>query len=228
MLPAQLARLFREAIEWSRATRASAPQARDIRQQADELKQQDPVGNAERATELRRQASEMELASWPDFRQFRNVLEKIKDHLIGPEQGESIRQRLNEIRYSTFGGSPRPGDEDGRDRGLLRFEELANALLSAPQKQRGSSPEDQHIDRPLGKKSWDYTEYMAKGDLTERQRECYSLRFEYGLSESEIARRLKIHRSTVQQHIGRADVILKTADGKAKAQRHGAHYSRSD
>jgi DNA-directed RNA polymerase specialized sigma24 family protein len=44
--------------------------------------------------------------------------------------------------------------------------------------------------------------------LTERQRDCISLRLEYGLTIPKIAARLGLHHSTVQHHIRRAAVKI--------------------
>lgn len=45
--------------------------------------------------------------------------------------------------------------------------------------------------------------------LTRRQRDCFSLTLEYGLSVSEVARRLEIHRKTVYGHLKAASRKLR-------------------
>ena len=57
-------------------------------------------------------------------------------------------------------------------------------------------------EKPLRKKL-DLSAYLTGTRLTERQHECLSLRLEYGLSVNAIARRLGIHRKTVQEHLDR-------------------------
>jgi hypothetical protein len=51
----------------------------------------------------------------------------------------------------------------------------------------------------LGQKKQDLSGYFI--NLTHRQKDCISLRFEYGLTESEVSRRLCITRATVQEHL---------------------------
>lgn len=51
----------------------------------------------------------------------------------------------------------------------------------------------------------DMSAYLAQVDLTQRQRDCFSLRKEYGLSLAEVAARLGINRKTVYEHIHEAE-----------------------
>lgn len=60
------------------------------------------------------------------------------------------------------------------------------------------------IPQNLGRKKVDYSRYMDRAGLTDRQRECFSLSNEYGYKQTDIARKLKLHHSTVQYHIKRA------------------------
>lgn len=54
--------------------------------------------------------------------------------------------------------------------------------------------------------------------MTERQRECMSLKFEYELTVSEIAERLDLNRTTVDEHIVAAERKLRMAKIKDKGQ----------
>jgi DNA-binding CsgD family transcriptional regulator len=56
----------------------------------------------------------------------------------------------------------------------------------------------------LGQKKSDISQYMDGARLTNLQHDCLSLRLEYGLPVTEIARRLEKHHSTVQYHLKRA------------------------
>jgi len=47
----------------------------------------------------------------------------------------------------------------------------------------------------------DLSEWLDRAALTDRQRECLSLKFEYELSQTRIARYLGIDRKTVDEHI---------------------------
>lgn len=60
----------------------------------------------------------------------------------------------------------------------------------------------------LGQKRTDLSRYLEAADLTERQWECASMKYEYSLSIVEIARRLGIHRSTVQESLHAANKRL--------------------
>jgi DNA-binding NarL/FixJ family response regulator len=57
---------------------------------------------------------------------------------------------------------------------------------------------------------------LSRYSLTDRQEEVLSLQLEYGLSKAEIAKRLRIHRSTVDQHIKAAG---KRMNGQWRANR---------
>lgn len=56
----------------------------------------------------------------------------------------------------------------------------------------------------LAAKTTDLSKYLEGAGLTDRQRECFSLKFEYELTVSEIASRLGISRKTVDEHIAAA------------------------
>jgi len=53
----------------------------------------------------------------------------------------------------------------------------------------------------LGEKTMDMSQYFDSANLTKRQRDCLSMKYEYALSAAEIARRLDLHRTTVEEHI---------------------------
>lgn len=55
--------------------------------------------------------------------------------------------------------------------------------------------------------------------LTNRQHDCASLKWEYGLSESEIARRLNLHHTTVHEHLDRAKERIDAARNSEKKQK---------
>lgn len=68
----------------------------------------------------------------------------------------------------------------------------------------------------LSAKKQDLSNYFDDAKLTERQRECISLRLEYGLSITKIAQRLRIDRKTVRTHVDAASVKMKAAISKDK------------
>jgi DNA-binding CsgD family transcriptional regulator len=61
----------------------------------------------------------------------------------------------------------------------------------------------------------DMSQYIDSAKLTKRQREILSLRYEYGLSFAHIARRLGLHRKTVDEHFQRGNMKL-SAMGQAE------------
>lgn len=64
-----------------------------------------------------------------------------------------------------------------------------------------SQPSEGKIPRKIS----DFGKWMDEADLTDRQRTCFSYKLEHDLSVSEIARRLKISRAVVQEHIHAAN-----------------------
>jgi len=69
---------------------------------------------------------------------------------------------------------------------------------------------------PLPPKQQNLSSYLGLATLTERQRECFSLRFEYGLATSEIARRLGISRKVVGKYIKAANGKLQSAQANER------------
>jgi DNA-directed RNA polymerase specialized sigma24 family protein len=71
----------------------------------------------------------------------------------------------------------------------------------------------------LPPKKTDLSRYLDGAGLTDHQRECASLRFEYGITLTEIAQRLGKHHSTIQYHLDRAKAKMSTkfqAKGRVK------------
>jgi predicted DNA-binding protein (UPF0251 family) len=70
----------------------------------------------------------------------------------------------------------------------------------------------------LPAKTADLSQYLDEAQLTDRQRECFSLKFEYGLRFSAIANRLGISRKTVDEHIAAARRRMEWSKVKNKIQ----------
>ena len=69
----------------------------------------------------------------------------------------------------------------------------------------------------LPQKGTDLSKYIDGARLTDRQRDCFSLKYEYGLPEPQIALRLRLkHHSTVQEHIARAKTKVDRARNRMK------------
>ncbi len=69
---------------------------------------------------------------------------------------------------------------------------------------------------PLPPKQQNLSSYLGLATLTERQHECFSLRFEYGLAVSDIARRLEVSRKVVHEHIKAANNKLQSAQASER------------
>jgi DNA-binding CsgD family transcriptional regulator len=74
----------------------------------------------------------------------------------------------------------------------------------------------------LGNKKTELSGWYADNIFTPRQRDCFSLRYEYGLPLDEIAARLKIRGQTVEEHIEAANRKIRNAQSKGKLPKMGA------
>jgi len=92
-----------------------------------------------------------------------------------------------------------------------------------PPNQRNRSNHKQKGTEGLGRKKTDLSQYMD--GLTEKQRLAVSLRCEYGLSPTEIASRMGIHRKTVHEHIKAAEKRIQQSRSREKRNRHRAEYT---
>jgi hypothetical protein len=80
----------------------------------------------------------------------------------------------------------------------------------------------------LGQKETDLSQYFGAANLTERQAECASMKWEYGLSDRQIAERLGLHHKTVQESLRAANGRLARDEKfkqalKRRAARHGSY-----
>jgi predicted DNA-binding protein YlxM (UPF0122 family) len=73
----------------------------------------------------------------------------------------------------------------------------------------------------LGQKKNDMSAYFSVA-LTDRQRECLSLRFEYDLSVTDIASLLGLSRKTVDEHLVAGQKRLQKAKGRQRWQKNRA------
>lgn len=92
----------------------------------------------------------------------------------------------------------------------------APSMTAAPGSVRHAPSDD------LPPKKADFSQYILAAGLTEKQRECFSLRSEHGLTIRAIARKLHLHHSTVEQHIRAATrkiqrLSLRQTGAKAQA-----------
>lgn len=97
-----------------------------------------------------------------------------------------------------------------------QIKELQDHAREAPTSIRKGAPKG--FER-LGRKKNDLSKYLDRTKLTNIQRDCFSLKFEYALPLAEIARRLDKHHSTVQYHIARVTKKIehnRAYEGRAK------------
>jgi predicted DNA-binding protein (UPF0251 family) len=71
----------------------------------------------------------------------------------------------------------------------------------------------------LGPKKQDLSKYLDSAELTARQLECISLRLEYGIKKSEIARYLGIDRKTLDEHLAAAERKIQINAAKQRTAR---------
>ena len=71
--------------------------------------------------------------------------------------------------------------------------------------------------KQLPAKRMDLSDYLDQARLTDRQRECASLRHEYGFTVTAIADRLGVSRPTVDEHLEAAERKIELARAKDKA-----------
>jgi len=74
----------------------------------------------------------------------------------------------------------------------------------------------------LGSKKQDLSRYLDSPDLTERLHQCLSVRLEYGMRKSDIARQLGINRKTVDEHIVAGQKKIQQAEANRIAQKNRA------
>jgi hypothetical protein len=133
---------------------------------------------------------------------------------FGPE-GDRFRNELAQLPFRVqskdYGARAFVGVEEMVLEGLHRLELLLDAIpsaLTAVSTVTGVAPRG---FEGLERKHFDLSGYWTLADLTQRQRDCLSLKVEYKLSFRQIAQRLGIHPSVVQDHIRRATVKMNQA-----------------
>jgi len=110
-------------------------------------------------------------------------------------------------------------------------EQLARAAVNRLEKWLGEKPDTTKRRRQpkgfegLGQKRTDFSMYIAGARLTDKQRDCFSMKYEYGLGVAEIARRLEKHHSSVQYHLEAAKRKMNHSQARERRARKRARTS---
>jgi hypothetical protein len=116
-----------------------------------------------------------------------------------PEASRILRRIVKE-----FGSGKGATAEQARDTERLAVQGKEHA--GQPMGLADLPPRQQHL-----------SQYFDNANLTPRQRECASLKWEYGLKDTQIAQRLDRHHSSVQERLSRARIRIDRAKAKERA-----------
>lgn len=81
------------------------------------------------------------------------------------------------------------------------------------------------MSKELPDKQTDLSNYFDQAQLTERQRECASLKLEYGMTVTDIADRLGITRKTVDEHLEAAERKIEIARARERATKQKSRFN---
>jgi DNA-binding NarL/FixJ family response regulator len=101
--------------------------------------------------------------------------------------------------------------------------DIVHTLLSAP-----SSTRTMAKNSPLPKKKHELRSLFDQAKLTERQQQCASLAWEHCITIAEIAKRLSIHRTTVEEYLDLAKIKLNRLNPSTKMKLRSALASSDD
>lgn len=92
--------------------------------------------------------------------------------------------------------------------------------------ERGAFPSiELRVSKELPDKQTDLSNYFDQAQLTERQRECASLKLEYGMTVTDIADRLGITRKTVDEHLEAAERKIEIARARERATKQKSRFN---
>jgi DNA-binding CsgD family transcriptional regulator len=109
--------------------------------------------------------------------------------------------------------------QDALQKASIHFLSPDGTLIILPSVKPSTTPESPSSKASEGRKTGgserpkkqDLSRYLDIAGLTDKQYQCASLRWEYSLSVSEIARKLRISRATVSQHIAYAQRKMRSS-----------------
>jgi DNA-binding CsgD family transcriptional regulator len=73
-------------------------------------------------------------------------------------------------------------------------------------------------------KKQDLSRYFDAASLTDKQYECASLHWEFGIPKAQIARELGLHRKTVDQHLQAASAKMRSSGGHEKMRKASSKF----
>jgi predicted DNA-binding protein YlxM (UPF0122 family) len=132
--------------------------------------------------------------------------------------GEIERRRDDCPNFAPYEAGLTPSDLIKQIKEDHRAKVISEALAQVPGKKNAKKAQFKGLDG-LGQKTNDLSQYYSNL-LTPRQRDCFSLKYEYGKTVSEAAARLGLARSTVQEY-------LKAAERKVRRNRENSKHKRS-
>ena len=156
------------------------------------------------------------------------ILKSVLKRAAGPnEQQVSLQTALE--KGST--GSAGAHDIEGASiqSSAVPVSNLNPSVPSSPASMSGNHVHRAQPDKgKLPAKTTDLSKYLDGAKLTDRQRECFSLKFEYGLRVSEIVIRLGLSRKTVDEHIAAAKRRLDWLKIKERQKANSARMNPAD
>jgi len=164
-------------------------------------------------------------------------LNHLREHGFGFKPGEPVfgikADRSGPIHYLP-GTIHELAEESGRLCKMLEAQAIAqepkfgsarDSIPIPPNPQTSSVSESSPVRRM---KRVDLSRYLDGANLTEKQHQCASLKWEYGLSISQIAKELAIHRKTVDEHIQSAQKKMDRSGQYDAVQKHLARFNLDD
>lgn len=171
----------------------------------------------------------------PTFDIRRDIIFEILDHCFDDAVGWGWFQ---EEYQRLFDASPEARDlwpalrkQEERDfavRTMLQAIGTNTDISTSQKSKQGTAPEPKGFDG-LGQKKMDLSQYLDIPGLSERQRDCLSMKLEYGLPVAQIARRLGLNRRTVDEHIAAGGKRLRRDQRwQQRAKRRALHPDSQD
>ncbi len=153
------------------------------------------------------------LLDWPDELEAGAFLEATRNGRLDYDQTRRVCEKIQDsVRESLS-----PAKEEALNRALI----LIAKGNSRTRREQTDVASQQEQATELPAKRTDLSFYFDPANLTDAQHEVLSLRLEYGMSISAIARRLKRHRKTIQEILtaGEAKIQQAVASEKRAKQR---------